>query len=56
LVTGLTPPTVNAALADFRRFGIADEVTGRQRGRVYGYRAYLDILHEGAAPLTDPAL
>lgn len=54
--TGLTPPTINAALADLRRLGIVDEVTGRKRGRVYGYRAYLDILNEGTAPLIDPAL
>jgi Fic family protein len=49
--TGLTAPTINAALADLQRLGIVDEVTGRQRGRVYGYRAYLDILNEGTAPL-----
>jgi Fic family protein len=49
--TGLTPPTVNAALADLERLGIVTEVTGRKRGRVFGYRAYLDILNEGTAPL-----
>jgi len=49
--TGLTPPTINAALADLVRLGIAEEVTGRRRGRVFGYRAYLDILNEGTAPL-----
>ena len=49
--TGLTTPTVNAALADLVRLGIVQEVTGRRRGRVFGYRAYLDILNEGTAPL-----
>jgi Fic family protein len=49
--TGLTAPTVNAALADLVRLGIVQEVTGRRRGRVFGYRAYLDILNEGTAPL-----
>lgn len=49
--TGLTLPTVNAALADLTRLGIVVEVTGRQRGRVFGYRAYLDILNEGTTPL-----
>lgn len=49
--TGLTSPTINAALADLQRLGIVEEVTGRQRGRVYGYRAFLDILNEGTAPL-----
>src|ERR1700731_462548 len=49
--TGLTAPTINAALADLERLSIVDEVTGRRRGRVFGYRAYLDILNEGTAPL-----
>lgn len=49
--TGLTTPTINAALADLVRLGIVEEVTGRRRGRVFGYRAYLDILNEGTAPL-----
>ncbi|MGO9358224.1 MAG: Fic family protein [Xanthobacteraceae bacterium] len=49
--TGLTAPTVNAALADLQRIGVVDEVTGRRRGRVFGYRAYLDILNEGTTPL-----
>jgi Fic family protein len=50
--TGLTAPTVNAALADLQRLGVVDEVTGRRRGRVFGYRAYLDILNEGTTPLA----
>ncbi len=49
--TGLTAPTINAALADLQRLGVVDEVTGRRRGRVFGYRAYLDILNEGTTPL-----
>lgn len=50
--TGLTPPTVNAALADLERLGVVQEVTGRRRGRVFAYRAYLDILSEGTIPLA----
>lgn len=50
--TGLTAPTINAALADLEQFRIVEEVTGRKRGRVFGYRAYLDILNEGTAPLS----
>lgn len=53
--TGLTAPTVNAALADLAQLGIVQEVTGRRRGRVYAYRAYLDILNEGTAPLATSA-
>ncbi len=45
--TGLTMPTINAALADLMRLEIVEEVTGRKRGRVFGYRAFLDILNEG---------
>jgi Fic family protein len=53
--TGMTAPTVNAALADLVRLKIVDEVTGRRRGRVFAYRAYLDILGEGTAPLPATA-
>ena len=49
--TGLSAPTVNAALVDLQRLGIVEEVTGRRRGRVFAYRAYLNILSEGTAPL-----
>ena len=49
--TGLTAPTINAALADLERLGVVEEVTGRRRGRVFGYRHYLDILNEGTEPL-----
>lgn len=51
-MTGLTAPTINAALADLERLEIVQEVTGKKRGRVYSYRAYLDILNEGTAPLA----
>ena len=49
--TGLSAPTVNAALADLERFGILEEITGRKRGRVFSYRSYLTILSEGTDPL-----
>jgi Fic family protein len=35
--TGLSAPTVNAALVDPERFGIVDKVTGRKRGGVFRY-------------------
>ncbi|MEQ8344264.1 MAG: hypothetical protein RIB84_03595 [Sneathiellaceae bacterium] len=47
----MSAPTVNAALADLARLGIVEEVTGRRRGRVFGYRRYLAILGEGTDPL-----
>jgi Fic family protein len=53
--TGLTAPTINAALADLERLGIVEEVTGRRRGRVFAYRRYLSILNEGTDPLPSGA-
>ena len=49
--TGLTTPTVNAVLAELETLGVVEEMTGRKRGRVFGYRRYLGILNEGADPL-----
>ncbi|GBQ09866.1 Fic family protein [Acetobacter cerevisiae] len=49
--TGLSAPTVNAALADLERLDIVEEITGRKRGRVFSYRGYLAILSEGTDPL-----
>lgn len=52
--TGLSAPTVNAALSDLERLGVVEEITGRRRGRVFGYRRYLAILSEGTEPLSSP--
>lgn len=49
--TGLSAPTVNAALADLERLGVVEEISGKRRGRVFGYRRYLAILSEGTEPL-----
>ena len=49
--TGLTAPTVNLALADLQALGIVAEITGRRRGRIFGYSAYLGILNEGTNPI-----
>lgn len=53
--TGLTSPTVHAALSVLEQIGIVEEVTGKQRRRVYGYSAYLAILNEGTTPLSPRA-
>ncbi len=45
--TGLTPATVNKALAHLERIGIVTELTSKRRGRVFCYRRYVDILNEG---------
>jgi Fic family protein len=41
---GLSVPTVNAALARLEEAGILREVTGRRRGRLFVYDAYLGLL------------
>ena len=48
---GLTTPTVTSALRHLERMGIVREVTGKQRGRVFVYDAYLKILEQGTEPL-----
>jgi Fic family protein len=40
----LSVPTVNAALKRLQTAGILREVTGRKRGKLYIYGAYLDLL------------
>ncbi len=45
--TGLTPATVNKALAHMERAGIVSEMTQRKRNRLYSYRGYIEIMNEG---------
>jgi Fic family protein len=51
--TGLTKPTINAALELLQKLEIVEEITKKRRGRVYAYKSYLDILNEGGGPLDD---
>jgi Fic family protein len=44
-------PTATVALGHLVRLGIAKEVTGKRRARVFGYSRYLKILSEGTEPL-----
>lgn len=44
---GLTWPTVNAAVQRLMALGIATEVTGRPRNRLYAYAAPLELLEGG---------
>lgn len=48
---GITFPTVAGALAHMQQLGILREITGKQRGRLFAYQGYLDILSEGTEPL-----
>ena len=43
----LTTPTVTAALQNLEKLGIVREVTGKQRGRVFVYESYMNILEKG---------
>lgn len=43
--TGLTWPTVNAALRRLQQLGIAHEVSGRARDRVFVYQRQLELLN-----------
>lgn len=49
--TGLSVPAVNKTLAALEGAGVVRELTGRARGRLFGYDAYLRILGEGTEPL-----
>ncbi|HEY4103511.1 MAG TPA: Fic family protein [Polyangiaceae bacterium] len=49
IACGTTKPTVARALDDLERIGIAHEVTGKPRNRVYVYQEYLDILNHDQA-------
>ena len=49
--SGLSAPTVAAALLQLTRIGIVREVSGRKRSRVFAYQKYVDIVGEDTAPL-----
>ncbi len=49
--TRLTLPTIAKALAVLGELGIAREITGKQRHRVYSYHRYMSLLNEGTEPL-----
>lgn len=48
---GMTTPTVTTALQHLEKVGIAREITDKQRGRVFVYDQYLQILQQGTEPL-----
>ena len=50
--TGLTIPTVTTAMKALEATGIARELTGKQRNRIFGYYRYLEILNEGTTEPT----
>jgi len=48
----LSPPTIRSALDQMIKLGIVQELTGKQRNRLFVYRRYLDLLSEGTEPLA----
>ncbi len=48
---GLSFPTASSALEHLRSLQIVQEITGRERNRLYSYQAYVAILNEGTEPL-----
>jgi Fic family protein len=49
--TGLSVPGATAAIERLSRLNLIQEVTGRQRGRVFTYAPYVALLGEGTEPL-----
>jgi len=49
--TGLSFPAVSNGMGVLQHLGIAREITGRKRNRVFAYQRYLAILSEGTEPL-----
>lgn len=49
--TNLSFPAVASAMEQFIKHGIAREITGKRRNRLFVYDKYLSILNEGAEPL-----
>jgi Fic family protein len=45
-------PTANSALRLLEQEGIVREITGYARNRVFAYRYYLQVLNEGAEPIS----
>ncbi len=45
--SGLTIPTVTAAMKSLQSLGIVRELTGKRRNRVFGYDKYLALIDEG---------
>lgn len=49
---GVSLPTVLRSLRSLGFLGIAEEVTGKERHKIFVYREYLDILNRGTEPVS----
>jgi Fic family protein len=45
--TGMAPATIQSGLQKLEQLGIVQELTGKQRDRVYAYKNYFAILDQG---------
>jgi Fic family protein len=45
--TGITPATVNRALAHLEQLGIVKELTAQKRNRLFSYAGYIEIMSRG---------
>lgn len=52
----ITAPTARSALNQLNSMGILEEVSGKKRDKVYIYRKYLNILEDGAEPISEGRL
>lgn len=52
-LTASTKPTINKAIESLMEAGILEEITGKQRDRIYAYRKYLDVLAEDTKSLPE---
>ncbi len=48
---GISTPSASGAVQRLVELGLAREITGRRRNRLYSYPAYIDILNEDLEPL-----
>jgi Fic family protein len=46
-ITGLAPATIQTGLQRLEKLKVVEELTGRQRDRVYAYKDYIAILNQG---------
>ena len=45
--TGLSFPAASSEMQVLKRLGVARELAGRKRNRLFGYHQYLAVLNEG---------
>ncbi len=48
---GMSRPTVAKSVNHMEKLGVVQEITGKQRGRIFVYRDYLRILRRGTEPI-----